>query len=253
MNRKGFSLVELSVVLVVVGILLYGATGLYTVSTQAAKITTNNNILDAIERALSIYYQTHGDMPCPADGTLALTNANFGLGSESPEGTCSYDNFSLAGAAGGVVPTRTLNLPDSYMFDAWGNRISYFVSDACVNNANWTDGIDGSGTDCVDAANLVVRDNTDADLRTSVAAYVIISHGKNGVGSWRRNGGATRVPSTASTSTHEAENAHVNTSGANNSPNAVFRDDFVNDGTVAANYFDDFVRWKVEAQISYEE
>jgi prepilin-type N-terminal cleavage/methylation domain-containing protein len=260
MNRKGFSLVELSIVLVITGIMLYGATNLYAASSQAAKISANNSTLDAIERALRLYYQTYGDLPCPASGTLALNDQYFALGRESPEGTCTYDNLPLTNAAAGVVPTRTLNLPDSYMFDAWGSRITYVVSDYCVNNTTWTDGIAGSGTDCADAANLTVKDNTDTaggsvfdtdDNRTTRAAYVVISHGKNSAGAWNRNG--TRISvSGLTTSIPELQNANKNSVNTDDL-NLVFHDDFFNDGAVAANYFDDFARWKTEAQISYEE
>lgn len=262
MSKKGFSLIEIALVLTIVGIMLYGTMSLYSISTEQAKVTGTNNTLDVLERALRLHFQIAGDLPCPADGSLAVTDANFGLGREWSDGAtaaihkCLYD-LSEAGPPSegatnryiGIVPTRTLNLPDSYMFDSWGNRITYVVSSKCTNSATWND--PATATDCADAVKLNVRDNTSASDRTTVAAYVLISHGKNGVGAWRRNG-ASRIPRTASTSTQEKENAQVDTSGAVETADIIYRDDFIKDwsGIATADYFDDFVRWKTEAQIS---
>ena len=259
---------------------MYGTLEMYTYTAEKAKIDTTNSTLDAIERALKLYYATNGDLPCPADGSLAVTNTNFGLGTETDDNLtshrCLYDNLygvanSLSSVDGngfsGVVPTRTLNLPDSYMFDGWGNRITYVVDTPCVNSFYTR------VAECllVTAANpgptIKVFDNSDsntgtaapedpADKRTGSAAYVVISHGKNGIGAWHRNGGTARIPSTATTSVAEMENAHVSTAGAlatgGDTPNDSFRDDVIKDWTgVGASYFDDLVRWKTAAQIAY--
>ena len=254
-NKQGFSLVELSIVLVIVGIMMYGATSMFTITAEKARLDATNTTLDAIERALKLHYRTVRDLPCPADGRLALTDANFGIRQETVDGTCvqlQVDNWSVANIDVGVVPTRTLNLPDSYMFDGWGNKITYVIDNDCdITTISWATAITG----CAATANITVQDNNVPTQRTANAAYVIISHGKNGVGAWRRNGGATRIPSVATTSTHEIENAAVNTAGVTTGADTIFRDDFIKDwdGIAAASYFDDIVRWKVPAQISYED
>jgi len=255
-DRKGFSLIELSIVLVVVGIMMYGATELYSYSAEKAKIDNTNSTLDAVEKALRLYYQTNDDLPCPADGTLALDDGNFG---KEDCGVSIYDDVSR-----GVVPTRALNLPDSYMFDAWGNRISYFVSKFCwtVGVANWTT--------CSSQTTLArIYDNTNnasgtdtEDSRTSRAAYVLVSYAKDGVAAWRRDGGANRIPSTVSTTAPEIDNAGVDGAGGLGAgADGNFRDDFARDwkGTEtgsgiagqAGTYYDDIVRWKTPEQISY--
>lgn len=227
-NRKksGFTLVELSIVLVIVGILLFGSLSVYTTAAENARIDSTNKILDAIERALKLHYRVNGGLPCVAVGNLALNDSSFG-----DEGDCT--------ATAGVIPTRALNLPDSYMFDGWGNRISYIVAAAC--DEAWI------SDDC--AANLTVQDNTGASERTAGAAYVVLSYGKNGLGAFNRNGNANE----AATEPFEVENDDGDT---------VFRDDFIRDwddtltgsgSALAATYFDDIVRWKVPAQISFQD
>jgi len=241
-RKSGFSLLELSIVLVIIGILVYGSSALYTVSVDAARAKQVETTLTAIERALRLHQQTVGDLPCPADGTLVFGDANYGLSVESPEGTCSSNSYTPTGAYGGVVPTRTLNLPDNYAIDPWGYRITYVVDDACVDNADWAG--------CASGAGLTVQDNSGGSTRT--AAYVLVSHGENGTGAYYRSGGATRVPLTGSTSAEEDENAHVLGDGTHGTWDTEFRDDFVHQGEVG-NYFDDYVRWKVPAQITYED
>ena len=222
-RKKGFSLIELSIVLVIVGIMITGAVGMFTLQAEKARIDSTNTTLDAIERALKLHFRTNGRLPYAADGALALSHANFAI----PNGT----------ATTGVVPTRTLNLPDSYMFDGWGNRISYVVTADCADLPAWTFAAPCVGT-------LTVADNNVPTNRTTTAAYVIISYGKNGLGNgaWPRNGGSTP----ATTGASAAENANADKA-------TPFRDDFIKDWTGVAVYFDDMVRWKVPAQISYEE
>jgi len=283
-SKNGFSLIELSIVLVIVGIFIFGASQLYVITAEKAKVDSTVTTLDAIDRALRLYYKTHKDLPCPADGNLAINDNNFGLGNETNDGTasqaCTYDRFygnagvasNSVNAYGGVVPTRTLNLPDTYMFDGWGNRITYVVDDNCVNTLASAVAscklLTASGPDLKVYDNSNNATGTDADdLRTGVATYVIISHGKNGVGAWRRDGGANRIPSVAGTTVPEMENAHVNTTGGlatgGNAPNENFRDDFIRDwkGTETGSgiagqdgtYFDDMVHWKTQAQLAYED
>lgn len=234
-GRKGFSLVELSIVLVIIGLMLAGSASLFSITQEYAKVKTTNEILDAIERALVLHYRTVGDLPCPADPTNPLSDADFARSEEATPaiGTCT-DYTTVASAAGGFVPVRTLNLPDSYGFDGWGNRITYIIDDDC-------DDTDDFPNACIQAnASLVMQDNN-GNTRPNNAVVALISHGKNGLGAYKRNGG---VP-TAATAANETEN----TDGDVN-----LRDDFIRDWDgVGATYFDDIVRWKVPAQITFEE
>jgi hypothetical protein len=124
------------------------------------------------------------------------------------------------------------------MFDGWGNRISYFVVDACANAFVWTTPTTGCA---VATPLLTVQDNNTPNTRTVTAAYVVVSYGKNGLGAFNRNG----VANTVATAASEIENDTADTT---------FRDDFIRDWDgVGATYFDDMVRWKIPAQISYED
>ncbi len=66
-NSRGFSLIELAVVMVIIGILLVGILSAYTVQMRKQQVdTTRNNIVDARE-ALEKFAKDYGFYPCPAD------------------------------------------------------------------------------------------------------------------------------------------------------------------------------------------
>lgn len=280
-QKLGFSLVELSIVLVIGGLLLVGTLTVVAVQFDAANVNQTKTKLDKIERAVQLYYDTSGYLPCPAEPDLASTDADFALSQEgvasAADGTLGNATcVSVTGAGNayiGVVPTRTLSLPDEFLFDAWGDRITYAVTQKCVDGDNWlplssatddtydvSDPATTSPHGCIDTAvvshanggGITVNDNNPGGVtpRTVFAAYVLVSHGKNGIGAYNRNG-ARVTDGVAAATAHELENANLTGGGADNFDD-VFRDDRLLDFDGAVEFFDDLVRWKIGAQIQYE-
>ena len=273
----GFSLVELSVVMVIIGVLVSITLSMGIGQIGYANGKSSGGKLDRIEQALSLYLKNYNSLPCPANGTLAITNSSFGIGNktnavaEPPNlynnSNCPNANFSYPSTTptmyAGTVPTRDLGLPDDYAFDAWGNRYTYAVSKYCVDPDNWaanntykcsasTGSVASSTTD---GGSITVEDLTTptANIRalsgtpgsTSYlpgAAYVVLSHGKDGIGAFTRAGRATRVQGTANTL--EDDNSHLTTTY-----DSTYRDGMVNDGSNTSKYFDDIVRWKTAGRV----
>jgi prepilin-type N-terminal cleavage/methylation domain-containing protein len=282
LGRAGFTLLELSVVLVIASLLISGLLSITMQDARRAKQAALKAKMDTIETAIVNFAKTNNRLPCPADGFAYLTHANFGLealAAGSCVGSASYDANGVRAAAtapgtlaadfynqsvstytvGGAVPVRTLGLADSFMFDPWGNRFSYFVDKrmtASVPAAFITylasDATIGSMT-VMDGSGYPAKTNGNAI--TTKAVLVIISHGPNGFGAFQAGvagSSALRKPS-SSTNADEQQNCHCTSAGATVTATA-FDSTFVqhaatNSSASYSNVFDDTVRFYLRSNL----
>jgi prepilin-type N-terminal cleavage/methylation domain-containing protein len=240
----GFSLVELSVVLAVMGITLAGGLTVATQNTETAKVTTTTARLDAIQAALARYVLDSGnsidgggDLPCPADIDLPMTDGNFGITAQTGA-NCTNGNYGSPNATGvyaGGVPVRTLNLPDEYANDGHGRRILYVVDNKFAKaSAQFKEEVGGG---------IVVK-NAAGGTETSEAVYALLSFGKNGHGAFGRNGGSSLVTS-GSTDTDELQNCKCDATPTIGE--VAFNTTFVKKS--ATNSFDDTLRYARKSDI----
>lgn len=131
---RGFTLVEMAMVLLIVALLLGG--GLTVVSTQIEqqKFKDTQKILDDAREALIGFAAANGRLPCPAS---AASN-----GIESPPGG-STAAIPCTNPYNGFLPAATLGMPgldaNGYLLDAWQtplNRVRYAVTTAITPGAN---------------------------------------------------------------------------------------------------------------------
>ncbi len=71
--KRGFTLIEISMVLVVIGLLLSGGLVALAPVIGGAKRTQTENTLTKIEYALLLYASQNNCLPCPADATAPTT------------------------------------------------------------------------------------------------------------------------------------------------------------------------------------
>lgn len=133
---KGFSLVEMAVVLVILGFVLSAL--LLPLQAQRNQLfqSETENTLALAKKALIGYAQANGRLPCPATATNFQGNTDAGsLGQESPlGGTRASAPVALNCATqSGFLPAATLGLqpadPQGFALDAWNNRIRYAIAD----------------------------------------------------------------------------------------------------------------------------
>lgn len=117
-SQRGFSLVEMAVVVVILGLVL--GTLLLPIEAQrsVALQTQTNNTLDTAQKALISFAQTQGRLPCPA------TLASLGVESPAGGGTCTVTNGFLPAATLSIQPVNV----SGYAIDGWSNPIRYAVT-----------------------------------------------------------------------------------------------------------------------------
>ena len=135
MRNAGFSLIELAVVVLVIGLLLGSLLVPLNAQLQQRRITETRDRMTEAREALVSYVMTNGRFPCPA------TDASNGQEKFVPStgnptnGSCEWWN--------GFLPAATLGMTNldgnGYATDAWANpanRIRYAVSNVAVPIGN---------------------------------------------------------------------------------------------------------------------
>lgn len=175
-TQRGFSLIELAVVLLILSILL--GLGLGAINSQITKSNyeTTFRHRDNIKDALITYLRVNQRLPCPSNVALDGTEAINGPGTAcNPNVVAGRTNF-------GILPWRTLGLERTTALDGWDTYFSYMVSDGVGTN----DWIATTGIRATNTGALVRRENNltppPATLDTGGYAFALISHGPNASG-----------------------------------------------------------------------
>ncbi len=126
---RGFSLVEMAVVVVIVGLLLGGLTIPLTAQLDLQRARETRASLQQIQEALLGFAQSTGRLPCPA------TAASNGIESPVGGGNCITQLGYLPAATLGIRPTDS----NSFAIDGWNSRIMYAVAQNSAGGAGTAD------------------------------------------------------------------------------------------------------------------
>lgn len=165
-TQRGFTLIELSIVLLIVGLLLAGGVNMLSSSTDSARYKESSSHLQEVRNALMAYYTQFQRLPCPDTDADGIENPPGG-------GVCTSPR--------GWLPHVTLGIGDS---DAWGERIRYVVNGAFTDAAAVTN-FCTTGAAPFSRSNAAWRiqvQDTAAVPQTmgDWAGFALISTGKNG-------------------------------------------------------------------------
>jgi prepilin-type N-terminal cleavage/methylation domain-containing protein len=120
---KGFTLVEMAIVLVIVGLILGGIMMPLSVQMDQHNATSTRATIANVQEALIGYAMANGRFPCPA--------APGALGVESPA-NAAITGVACTNPLDGFVPGTTLGITpvntNGYVVDAWNNPIRYAIS-----------------------------------------------------------------------------------------------------------------------------
>jgi prepilin-type N-terminal cleavage/methylation domain-containing protein len=129
-TKKAYTLVELSIVLVIIAIFLSSGLNIFTNNIIQTKTTNTKEKLNIIYKSLAEYLMINKRLPCPINLTLAKdTNINYGI---TTIASTSFSNCATATTGAnsviiGAVPTRDLQLPSDMAEDDFGNKILYVI------------------------------------------------------------------------------------------------------------------------------
>lgn len=196
-QERGFTLIELAIVLVIVTILIGGLAVPLSAQIQARRVTETRHNMEAIHDALIGYAMSHTfnhpggairhHLPCPDTNNDGLEDTRNAGG--------------LCNDVRGGLPWITLGVKGE---DAWGNRYTYAVDPRYSNNSEGF-----SSTPAGTPADLDIFPNAlcvPPAVQEDVPA-VVVSHGPQGRGALNMNGGIPLSP--AGVATDERQNLNV--------------------------------------------
>lgn len=183
-HSTGFTLVEMAVVVLLMGIILtMGLRVLQATQSNAAWSETKLK-QERIKVALIGFLRTNGRLPCP-DSALPPTGAE--------PAAC------LVNAGRGVLPWKVLGLSVGDVQDGWSNFFTYRVANATpATSKNWTIKAGATaftvGELTAPLTTFAMQERTDAGVLGAALVpnpvVVIVSHGKNGAGARTLRGAA---------------------------------------------------------------
>ncbi len=219
---RGFTLIELAVVLFILALLLGGLLGPLAVRRDQADRQETEKALAEIKDALMGYVVVNGRFPCPditvpPDGVEDRTAPDC----DAPE---------TAGLLHGDLPYVDLGVEGS---DAWRSPFRYHVTEIFADNTQ------GTGGGCADApagVSFQLCSNGAATILDGAAGANLVTGAIVVVVSGGANAGTPYV----SLSAHEQENHADDEGGAAPAPNEFVLKSFSREAT---NEFDDLLVW----------
>ncbi len=259
-NEDGLTLIDIAVIMIIIGILLYPFLQSRRLSLESAKQASTQGAIGQISEAIEAYYFENGYYPCPARPTLGpndppdANNIEFGDENRLPPvapatvGLCITDagNVDIPNPGDtvyyGAVPFKALKLTLEQSLDAWNNKITYAVTATQTDPATFTPNgaitlikefeviSNANGEKCEakddDAVSLAPSPRTYSDLH-----LVLFSKGENALGGYTLDGISTGACPSGVNAARDSENCdnddtfRLPTCIINPNPGANFYDD----------------------------
>lgn len=123
-EQMGFSLLELSIVLLLVGLLLGGLLMPLAQRNEQERLTNTRTLLQDARTALLGYLTVNGRLPCPANGAAGGIEQVTVVAPREGGNCLNYLDGFLPGAALGMTGLDA----QGYVLDGWGQRVRYAVT-----------------------------------------------------------------------------------------------------------------------------
>ena len=202
-NDRGFSLVEMAIVVVIMGIFLTLGMSAFNALANNTSLSTTKKKQEIIRDALVAYLRDFKRLPCP-EVTAFGGNPPTGIEGRQTAGNPATNCVSYWG----TLPYAELGLSRDVAMDGYENFFTYFVSSAALTvEPDWTltQAVGVPGFSVGNPGRFAITENgTATTLSKNLAAVVIVSHGSNGLGAFTSKGTRNALPANG---TEERQNA----------------------------------------------
>lgn len=208
-KQRGFTLIELSIVMVALGLLIAPLFSYISAQVNIKRAIKEEAVNQRVLSALAVYAKQKGFYPCPSNPASAVGADDFGRGRDSDysdgsggDGVCNESNIvSVGGVFIGGLPVRELGLPSRFAANTQSWKYSYAITADLTKNAS------AIGVITVKEPGLVLN-----NITTS-APFVIVNHGPDGKGTFSLYG--AKGPACGNTA-RDSENCEHNDSSVGN-------------------------------------
>ena len=204
---SGFSLVEIAIAMIVLGVLAAGIMQSLKATAVQSKIDQTNSATFAITDSLSKFISENVRYPCPAASNIAQSEAGYGVETDCSNttqvaiGACGFGYCVVASPSDpnvririGTIPGKTLNIDKKDTIDAQNNQFTYAVTETQATN-NY---VENAGAITLLDAQKVVNPSTNqmtyTPLTRSSTDIVFLSHGESQAGAITAGGAVNASP-----------------------------------------------------------
>lgn len=257
--KTAFSLLELSIVIIIISILIVGSMSASMTAINNAKYKVTRDRMAEIYKAMGNYLLINKALPCPASlknmKSDSATGANYGVAAPTATpGTCALDGVFIGGMSSslayGMIPVQALGLNADMAEDGFGNRFTYIVSKGFtdVSVASTSSGFGSvspaSGFTVPTAGFITLKEslgNSVFQTNTNDAVFAIISHGANKYGAFNNN---ALTQNAASADADEQENYGTSFVDGGGTADTVTISSYLVPSAVNSDVFDDVIFYK---------
>ena len=171
--QNGFSLLELAMVLVILGIIGSLSLPLMTAQMTRTAIIKTRTHQDYVLSAIAAYVEKNKHFPCPADPQVV--GSTYGLS----------QLHCRSSKAKGILPFKTLGISEAYANDGFKRLMTYAVEPELAKKDTVLQNEEGGYlTVNKEEGGTVIAPPQTGEQNPNYVAFVLISHGESGVGAF---------------------------------------------------------------------
>ena len=208
-NNTGFSLIEVTIALLVIALILGSILTTYNVYMAGKKDNDTKARIENIQAALSKFASSEGYYPKPADRDIPIGTAGFGAAvatvtlpcNTNPEKACVTTGVSNVYV--GDIPFAALGIRYDNTLDSYGRKMTYAVSAPLTAIGTFSD--IGGVINPITESGGVQHAGAPSD---PLAHYFVFSSGPDGQGAYNLSGALFRACGTVAANGQDVENCN---------------------------------------------